>query len=64
MTKLKANNRDSKTKLDAIREEGSIPAVFYGPKQESTAISMKEADFKKAYETLLKWRPQTIDCES
>lgn len=32
-----------------LREKGKIPAVFYGPKQESTSIVLDEAEFIKIY---------------
>lgn len=32
-----------------LRKEGKIPAVFYGPKQESTSIILDEAEFVKIY---------------
>lgn len=49
MLSLKAEIRDTKTKPEAVRKAGKIPAVFYGRKQASTPISIKEADFLKAW---------------
>jgi large subunit ribosomal protein L25 len=50
MLKLKASKRDEKTKLASVRAEGLVPAVVYGPKQEPIVISIKDAEFMKAYE--------------
>jgi len=50
MTKLSAKTRDKKTKLEAIRADGFVPAVVYGPKQEAISISINDADFLKTYE--------------
>lgn len=50
MVKLKTIKRDKKTKVDKIRQEGNVPAVLYGPKQEPIELSVKSVDFEKAYE--------------
>lgn len=49
MLKLKAEKREKKEKLVKIREAGLIPAVYYGPKQESTPIKISSSDFQKLY---------------
>ena len=49
MINLTVEKREATTKLADIREKGFIPAVFYGHKQESTSISIKEVDFLKAW---------------
>ncbi len=49
MFTLNAEKRDVGVKLYQIRKEGNIPAVFYGPKEASTPISVKEVDFVKAW---------------
>jgi len=49
MLTLKAEKRDIHTKLETVREEGHIPAVFYGKKEASTAISIPRADFLKVW---------------
>lgn len=49
MLKLKANKRDDKKKVEELRDEGFIPAVVYGPKQEAINMSIKTSDFLKAY---------------
>lgn len=49
MLTLKATKRDKKIDLLKIRAEGQIPAIFYGPKQESTPITLKSGDFLSVY---------------
>jgi large subunit ribosomal protein L25 len=49
MLSLKAEIRDTKVKPDAIRKRGLIPAVFYGKKEKSTPIAIKQSDFLKAW---------------
>jgi large subunit ribosomal protein L25 len=49
MITLQYEKRDAKTKADMIRKTGKVPAVFYGPKEKSTAITLKETEFKKAW---------------
>jgi large subunit ribosomal protein L25 len=46
---LKATKREKATKLAGIRKEGNIPAVFYGPKEASTPITLDEVEFIKAW---------------
>jgi len=46
---LTAVKREKTDKLKEIRKGGSIPAVFYGAKEVSTAISISEIDFIKVY---------------
>ncbi len=46
---LEAQKRDIKENLGFIRKGGFIPAVVYGPKQESISIKLSTADFKKSY---------------
>jgi large subunit ribosomal protein L25 len=36
-------------KNDSIRKSGKIPAVFYGPKEKSTSITISLAEFKKVF---------------
>jgi large subunit ribosomal protein L25 len=50
MLTLKAQKRDLKVKPESLRKSGSIPAVFYGKKQEATPIAIKTTDFKKIWE--------------
>lgn len=49
MLSLSVEKRDMKGKLDAIRESGKLPAVFYGPKEKSTSVSVSLAEFKKVW---------------
>ena len=49
MLTLKAEIRDKTDKLDRIRKAGKIPAVFYGKKEASTAISIPKIDFLKVW---------------
>ena len=49
MLTLNVEKRDMKVKLDALRQKGLIPAVFYGPKEETTPVSMSRTDFIKVY---------------
>ena len=41
--------RDKSVKLDLLRKEGRLPAVFYGKKEASTPISVSKIDFLKAW---------------
>lgn len=38
-------------KLKKLREEGKLPAVVYGAKEEATALTLDRRDFEKAYDT-------------
>lgn len=49
MTSIKATKRDVKTDLSKLREEGKLPAVFYGPKEESTPITVGAIEFLKVW---------------
>jgi len=49
MITLTVEKREATSKLGDIRSKGFIPAVFYGHKQPSTSISVKEIDFLKAW---------------
>lgn len=48
MLKLTIQKRP-KNSAKSVRASGLIPGVFYGPKAESTPISVKEADFLRAW---------------
>jgi large subunit ribosomal protein L25 len=50
MINLTAEKREIATNLDDLRSKGFIPAVFYGHKQASTPVSLKEVDFLKVWE--------------
>lgn len=47
MVTLVAKKRDSKENLYDLRNSGNIPAVFYGPKEASTSITISRKDFEK-----------------
>jgi large subunit ribosomal protein L25 len=49
MLTLKAEKRDLNTAPDMVRKGGFIPAVFYGKKEASTPISIRQADFLKVW---------------
>jgi large subunit ribosomal protein L25 len=49
MITLDVKPRDSKTSLYKIREEGFVPAVFYGPKEKSASISISAKEFDKVW---------------
>ncbi len=49
MLTLEFQKRETKGKATALKREGKIPAVFYGPKEVSTPIALKEIDFKKIW---------------
>lgn len=49
MLTLKADQRDTNTNLESLRDSGFIPAVFYGKKEASTPISIREVDFLKVW---------------
>jgi len=49
MINLTAEKREIKEKLSDLRTKGFIPAVFYGHKQASTPISLKEVEFLKVW---------------
>lgn len=49
MLTLNVSKRESKEKLVALRNEGVLPGVFYGPKEASTSVKMKYAEFLKIW---------------
>ena len=49
MLTLKVEKRDVHIRPEAIRKTGKIPAVFYGKKEASTAISVPKIDFSKVW---------------
>ena len=50
MLSLDIKKRDMKISADKIRQSGSIPAVFYGPKETSTSIIVDFKAFNKVWE--------------
>lgn len=49
MITLTAEKRDKTIDLDTLRKSGKIPAVFYGPKEKSTSVTISTKDFIKAF---------------
>jgi len=49
MFQIKATKRDQGLKLDTLRKEGSIPAVFYGAGKTTTSITINNVEFKKVW---------------
>ena len=49
MLTLKVETRDKKAKPESLRTKGFVPAVFYGKKEASTPISIKQAEFLKVW---------------
>jgi large subunit ribosomal protein L25 len=49
MITLNAEKRDLKTSPETLREMDKLPAVFYGPKEKSTSITVSMVEFIKAY---------------
>ena len=49
MLTLKATIRNLNTKPADIRKAGQVPAVFYGKKEASTPISIRQVDFLKVW---------------
>lgn len=49
MISLNIEKRDSKEKLAKIRKNSRMPAVFYGPKEATTSVSVSFPEFKKVW---------------
>lgn len=49
MLSLSVEKRDMKAKPEVLRGKALIPAVFYGPKEASTSVSMSLPEFKKVW---------------
>lgn len=49
MLSLTAEKRDSAEKLFNLRKAGKMPAVFYGPKEASTSITLNAKEFGKIW---------------
>jgi large subunit ribosomal protein L25 len=49
MITLSITKRDGKARLEEVRDSGLIPAVFYGHKEASTSISVKQPEFLKVW---------------
>ncbi len=49
MLTINAIKKENGVNNESLRKEEKIPAVFYGPKEESTSIIINEIDFLKIY---------------
>jgi large subunit ribosomal protein L25 len=49
MITLTATKRDLKEDVDALRKNGKIPAIFYGPKEKATPITVSTVEFIKVF---------------
>lgn len=49
MLSLSLEKRDVKTDVQKIRLSGKMPAVFYGPTEASTSVSISMVEFKKVW---------------
>jgi large subunit ribosomal protein L25 len=49
MLTLSFQKRNSDTTLHALRTGGTVPAVFYGPKEKSTPIAVNTIEFTKVW---------------
>ncbi len=50
MLELNVQTRKSSENVENLREEGQIPAVFYGPKEENTPITLNAREFVRVWE--------------
>jgi len=65
---LQVRKRDGKKSLKTLREGSEMPAVFYGPKEESTPIAIETDVFKKLWKeagesTVIELKGDGIDKE-
>lgn len=49
MANLTAEKRDKEKSNNALREQGQLPAVVYGPERKDQAIKVQTKEFRKAY---------------
>ncbi len=49
MITLHIEPREKAQKLDALRQTGKMPAVFYGRKEKATSVAVSQAEFTKVY---------------
>lgn len=49
MVTLAVTARDAKESLEAVRAKGVVPAIFYGPKESATPISIDARTFQKVW---------------
>jgi len=65
---LQVRKREGKKSLNTLREGSEMPAVFYGPKEESTSIAIETDVFKKLWKeagesTVIELKGDGIDKE-
>ena len=46
---LQVQQRNTATKPDAVRSQGQVPGVYYGPSEEATSIAMDKNDFLRTW---------------
>jgi large subunit ribosomal protein L25 len=49
MLTLTVEKRDKVGKVEGLRQSGLLPAVFYGPKEKSTSVTVPTVEFKKVW---------------
>jgi large subunit ribosomal protein L25 len=49
MLEIQVKERNVKKKPKALREKGIIPAVYYGPKEDATAVEINAKKFEKVW---------------
>lgn len=64
MLTIQAKNRDLNVGLDGLRKEGFIPAVFYGPKNPATSITIATKEFTKVWKEAGESSSVTLATES
>jgi large subunit ribosomal protein L25 len=52
MNTITATDRDTSADTDGLRDEGKLPAVYYGRKTDSTPITVKASDFLKLWQSV------------
>lgn len=50
MVQLTVTARDAATKNNELRARGEMPAVFYGPKEENTPVTVSQKEFGKVWD--------------
>jgi len=51
MTSIEIKTRDANTNINALRESGFTPAVFYGAKETTTPITVSTKDLEKVWKS-------------
>ncbi|MCX6715489.1 MAG: 50S ribosomal protein L25 [Candidatus Taylorbacteria bacterium] len=49
MLSLNVEKRDLKVRADKVRQNARMPAIYYGPKEASTAVTVSMNDFKEVF---------------